>query len=128
VSKPLDDPEAFAAVAAMDLEAAERLARDAPHLYQMALYHCQQAGEKWLKALLAASGVAYPRVHDLRALLTRCVALDSTLEALWTAAEVLTAFATEPRYAVLAVDEWHVIAALCSARQIRAAVVPVLHP
>lgn len=32
-------------------------------------FHCQQAGEKYLKALLALHQVEFPRTHDLIALL-----------------------------------------------------------
>ncbi len=33
--------------------------------YDTALFHCQQAVEKYLKALLAANSVIYPKIHDV---------------------------------------------------------------
>jgi len=32
-------------------------------------FHCQQAAEKLLKALLSHSGISYPRTHNLRLLM-----------------------------------------------------------
>lgn len=36
--------------------------------YNVICFHCQQAGEKWLKARLCEDGVVFPKTHDLRAL------------------------------------------------------------
>jgi HEPN domain-containing protein len=33
--------------------------------YDTGLFHCQQAVEKYLKALLAVHDVSYPRIHDV---------------------------------------------------------------
>jgi HEPN domain-containing protein len=33
--------------------------------YDTGLFHCQQAVEKYLKALLAAHDVVYPKIHDV---------------------------------------------------------------
>jgi len=35
-------------------------------------FHCQQYAEKLLKALLTASGIEFPKTHDLRRLIQLC--------------------------------------------------------
>lgn len=39
-----------------------------PPLIDLAAFHCQQAAEKLLKALLVAAAVRAPRIHDLEVL------------------------------------------------------------
>ena len=46
------------------------LASEGP--YDAALFHCQQAVEKVLKALLAAHNVSYPKLHDVAQLGELC--------------------------------------------------------
>lgn len=52
-----------------DMEAAEILLQVSPHLYEMIGFHCQQATEKYLKAVLVASSLPAPFIHDLTKLL-----------------------------------------------------------
>ena len=53
-----------------DLEAARRImAVDEGCPYDAACFHCQQATEKYLKALLTCLGIQAPRTHDLDRLL-----------------------------------------------------------
>ncbi|MBN1606248.1 MAG: HEPN domain-containing protein [Polyangiaceae bacterium] len=54
--RPPEDPEvsAWVAKAAEDLRASNVLAQHAPHLENIIAFHCQQAAEKLLKALLVA--------------------------------------------------------------------------
>jgi HEPN domain-containing protein len=63
-----------------------------------ACFHCQQAVEKYLKALLIDWGIAFPRTHDLSALL----ALLLPGAPLWTtfgiACQTLTKYAVDVRY------------------------------
>jgi HEPN domain-containing protein len=62
------------------------------------LFHCQQAAEKWLKALLIWRGIAVPRTHDLHRL---AVLLEPSASRLGDAirnALDLTVFATMYRY------------------------------
>jgi len=62
-------------------------------------FHCQQAVEKLLKAVLAARGVAYRRTHDLEALFglleTAGVPLPEELQE----SRLFTGFAVQYRYA-----------------------------
>jgi HEPN domain-containing protein len=48
-----------------DLETAHRAAEGAPPLYDVAVYHCQQAAEKAVKAFLVHRGKPYERTHDI---------------------------------------------------------------
>lgn len=53
-----------------DLRAAEHLLQfQEGGLTDIVCFHCQQCAEKYLKALLVALGVRFPKTHDLRLLL-----------------------------------------------------------
>src|SRR5438445_358947 len=58
-----------------DLAAAERLLQTSPPLLAVAAYHAQQAGEKALKAFLAAHNVAFRSTHNLEELLSQTEAI-----------------------------------------------------
>lgn len=51
-------------LAALDLEAAVRLAED-PDFARVVVCHCQQAAEKGIKGFLTWHGVRFGRTHDL---------------------------------------------------------------
>jgi len=76
-----------------DLEGASLLI---PSLPDLAVFHCQQAVEKTLKAFLAFHDVPFRKTHELEELGTQCSALDESLE-LEPAFE-LTPFAWRFRY------------------------------
>lgn len=66
-------------------------------------FHCQQAAEKALKALLTALGLRTPKTHDLRALAAQLSrSLPHLLEDLSEVVD-LTDYAVEIRYP----DEWY---------------------
>lgn len=92
------EAEAWLARANDDLGAARKLLSGQDPFTASASYHCQQAAEKALKAVLASSGEAIPKTHDLRVLIGRCVAIETSLEALRDACDELTPYATEFRY------------------------------
>ena len=81
-----------------DLASALRLLAGEPPFLDTAVYHCQQAAEKALKAFLASRDRPLRRVHDLVLLVDECTRLDETLAALAEAAEVLTPYGTAFRY------------------------------
>jgi HEPN domain-containing protein len=84
--------------AAADLRGADiDLAADPP-LIGDAVFHCQQAAEKALKAFLAWHDAPFRKTHDLAEIGQQCVTLDSSLEPLCRSAEGLTAFAWIFRY------------------------------
>ena len=62
-----------------------------------AVYHCQQAAEKAIKALLCLSGITPPRNHDLVRLIELLLPSIDMQEFL-KEAEFLTPMATEFRY------------------------------
>lgn len=66
-----------------DLATARRelRARNVPN-YDAACRHAQQCAETYLKACLQEAGVAFPRTHDLAALLSLMPAPDPALTAL----------------------------------------------
>ena len=81
-----------------DLLSAERLLRGDPPLLDTAVYHCQQAAEKALKAYLAFKDVPFEKIHDLTVLAEQCRQIDSTFGQLMDIAETLTPYATAFRY------------------------------
>ena len=58
----------------------------------------QQVAEKFLKGFLILNGVEPLRIHDLPKLLDECVKIDSGLEKLRDACELLSGFYIETRY------------------------------
>jgi len=85
--------------ASNDLLAAQRLYSDYnPKQLDISCYHCQQAGEKALKAVLIFREAVdeVPRTHDLEVL---CALLpDENLYSLRSDCATLTPYATQARY------------------------------
>src|SRR4051812_2684751 len=81
-----------------DIESARDLAGHKPPRRNTACFHCQQAAEKYLKALLQEVGLAVPRTHDLQDLVDLLVPHDVTLRSLRRSVQALTKYAVEYRY------------------------------
>lgn len=82
-----------------DLRSAERLLAEPAALPDTASFHCQQAVEKSLKALLQSHQADIPRTHDLRALAGMCRELEPTLDSnLANRAAELNEYAVASRY------------------------------
>lgn len=81
-----------------DLGSATKLLRGRDPYPATAAYHCQQAAEKALKAVLAGARQQVPKTHDLRVLVERAALIDPRLLTLQDLAEQLTPLATEYRY------------------------------
>ena len=81
-----------------DLEAMRRVTSVKPPLYDVAVYHCQQAAEKAITAFLVHHGKSYNRTHDVGLLVDLAREIDETFESLSDAADLLTPFATQFRY------------------------------
>ena len=62
-----------------DWEGARDLAGRRPPLRDLTCFHCQQAAEKYLKALLQNVGAVVPKTHNLRDLLLLLLPHDTTL-------------------------------------------------
>lgn len=75
------------------------LASEGP--YDTGLFHCQQAVEKYLKALLAAHDVDYPKIHDVAELAELGRELCPALQTLPFAISEFNPFAVTIRY-----DDW----------------------
>jgi HEPN domain-containing protein len=84
-----------------DLLAAQRLFEFFnPKQLDISCYHCQQAGEKALKAVLIFREAVdeVPRAHDLEILLNACAPIDKNFEEFRSDCNVLTPYATQTRY------------------------------
>lgn len=87
--------------AEMDLKAAKHLYDTFyPRPLQIICYHCQQAAEKALKAVIVAKGKpgGIPKMHDLEFLLSQMKNYTDIKEELWDYAEALTPYGIEIRY------------------------------
>jgi HEPN domain-containing protein len=81
-----------------DLEVARRMAAEAAdhlRIREIVGFHCQQAAEKYLKALLTRRQIEFPKTHDIKTLLQLAggPVADSLGAAKW-----LTPFGVEIRY------------------------------
>ncbi len=81
-----------------DLRAAAVDLGTMPPLVRDAMFHCQQAAEKSLKAFLTAHDSPFRKTHDLDELAIACGRIDPALEREVDPARELTAFAWKFRY------------------------------
>lgn len=100
---PLDpvrvaETRAWLEKAALDLRGARIDVDAAPPLLEDALFHCQQAVEKTLKAFLAWHDRPFRKTHSLEELGAACEAIEGTLQGVIDPAVPLTEFAWAFRY------------------------------
>ena len=69
-----------------------------PPYLKDALFHCQQAAEKSLKAFLAWHDIRFRKVHDLDAIGKECIRVDASLAELAGRVDPLSVYASEVRY------------------------------
>lgn len=81
-----------------DFKVARSLAAQAKPPRNTVCFHCQQAAEKYVKALLQELGEPVPRTHDLEDLLDLLLPHDATLKPLRRGLGSLTRYAVEYRY------------------------------
>src|SRR5262245_54303374 len=81
-----------------ELTGARNLAGLTPPLRDLACFHCQQAAEEYLKALLQELSIVIPRTHDLDSLVGLLIVHHPTLKKLRRRLDSLTDFAVEYRY------------------------------
>ena len=112
-----------------DLRTARReaAAADAPN-YDAVCFHAQQCVEKYLKARLADAGVAFPKIHDLGALLNLTLPLEPSWESLRDDLDSLSSQAVEVRYPGVDSDAEDARGALKIAQRVRAVVRLSLEP
>lgn len=93
-----EEVAAWLSRAGQDLQAAAvDLAADPPLLADAA-FHCQQAVEKSLKALLTRHDHPFRKTHDIGELGLACLEHDASLESLLRAAAPLTEYSWRFRY------------------------------
>ena len=81
-----------------DLGSAQRLMEgDEPYL-DVAVYHCQQAAEKAMKALLTYHDIPFEKTHDLTEVLESLIKVEPSLEGWREIAQELTPYAVQFRY------------------------------
>lgn len=81
-----------------DFDAAEHLLAQGGRFREIIAFHCQQAVEKYLKALLVRHQVEFPKTHDIRKLLGLIAKVHPDLAESLRDADVLTPFGVEVRY------------------------------
>jgi HEPN domain-containing protein len=81
-----------------DYRLAGKLVRGSEPFHDHVCFLCQQAAEKFLKALLEELGLTVPRTHELEYLLTLLLPHYSSLGAFRRGLKFLTGFAVGTRY------------------------------
>jgi HEPN domain-containing protein len=81
-----------------DYRLAARIARGSEPFHDQLCFHCQQAAEKYLKALLEELSQPVPKTHDLDHLLNLLRPSHPTLGSLRRGFVFLTDFAVDTRY------------------------------
>jgi HEPN domain-containing protein len=122
---PLDHARGWVSKGDNDLLTARCLVQGGP--YDTACFHCQQAAEKYLKALLAAKDEGIPHTHDLAALLNACCLLYGQLGLEQHEVAGLTDYAVKVRYDLtFAPDRSELAQAIRTAEVVRRAVLALL--
>jgi HEPN domain-containing protein len=81
-----------------DLRSARALASLADPLLDTAIYHCQQAAEKSMKAWLQSRDDPFPKTHDIELLVKQAAKLNPGFSQFEKAASVLTPYVSAFRY------------------------------
>jgi HEPN domain-containing protein len=84
--------------AASDLKSAQLLASPTDGPLDAAIYHCQQAAEKALKAYLLCKDVPFEKTHDIVRLVRQAEELDRRFVQFVESGRLLTPLAWEFRY------------------------------
>ncbi len=94
----IDNTAAWLRKAEQDLRRIDRCLEDDPPDREDALFHCQQAVEKALKACLTWHDVPFRKTHDLAALGAQCIEADAGLGPAMAQVDELTPYAWSYRY------------------------------
>src|SRR5438067_13806741 len=105
-----------------DMAGARALAVSRPPQRDIVCFHCQQAAEKYLKALLQEAGAVVPKTHDLEDLLDLVLPHDASLKPLRRGLRSLTTYAVDYRYPGRRATTRQMQAALRNAERVRAEV------
>jgi hypothetical protein len=85
--------QAWLTKARRDLTSAHVLAAQVEPLLDTAVYHCQQAGEKAVKAFLTFNDCEFERIHDVERLVHLAISYESRFGAFVSDARLLTPYA-----------------------------------
>ena len=83
-------------------------------------FHCQQAAEKYLKALLCELGLRIPRIHNLAEILVLLLPFHAVLAPLKRILVTLSRYAVDDRYPGLSTSTRQMRAALRHAERVGA--------
>ena len=89
-------------------------------------FHCQQAGEKLLKAVLQDNRIRFGKTHDLEEILSLCVGAAPELALLLDDVTLVGDYAVRYRYPGIRATKTQARNAVKAARRIRAAVLGLL--
>lgn len=81
-----------------DLSSAQILATNVNPYFDTAIYHCQQAAEKALKAFLVFHDIDFEKKHNLSILVDLGITIDPIFQNFHETAAILTPYATAFRY------------------------------
>ena len=81
-----------------DLQAAQVLSTPEDSLLDMAIYHCQQAAEKAVKAWLQSQHDPFSKTHDIRDLVKQASVINPDFKKFALAAAILTPYVSAFRY------------------------------
>jgi HEPN domain-containing protein len=102
-----------------DYQLAARIGRGHQRFPDQQCFHCQQAAEKYLKALLEELGLAVPRTHHLDTLLSLLRPYHTSLRSFRRGLIFLTDFAVGTRYPTKDASKRQAVAALRWAGRVR---------
>jgi HEPN domain-containing protein len=102
-----------------DFAIARRESGANPPVHDGVCFHCQQAAEKYLKALLQEQGNIVPRTHSLHHLLALLLPRDGDLKALHRGLRMMGRFAVDVRYPEFNATKRQASAALRCAERVR---------
>lgn len=84
--------------AAHDLDSARKMAADTDDFLDAAVYFCQQAAEKAIKAVLVFHNQKFRKIHDLRKLMLQAATYDKKISAWTDKIAFLTSYVSAFRY------------------------------
>ena len=90
-------------------------------LPDLVCFHCQQSAEKYIKALLQESAIAFPKTHVLVDLLGLALNVDPSLRGLQEALLILEDYAVKFRYPGLSTTTDQASTAVDAVRTVRRA-------
>jgi HEPN domain-containing protein len=96
------------------------MAAQTPPRRNAACFHCQQAAEKYLKALLQELGLAVPRTHNVKLLVNLLLPHEAKLPRFRRSGAGLTKYAVEYRYPGMRATTRQMQAALRVMERVRA--------